>query len=1637
MAKRKQRKNMVKRKFAAVILWLSILLGNTVTAAAGEVYTVSHNDTQILQEDLSVSGNETELSEEESVDIPSEENLKLPDEEPVQSEDGLTVSHNELTVSENELSALSAKQDLNSLAADEIKIVLSKVNRPDGMGIEAVTKQELEALKETAVSLGEFPSLQQAFSEIDRLNRREEYYYLRVKGDDSISSNYSFPTKAAGIFIEGEGDNIRLSYKSDLTIKTDVWFERLILAPASALAKLNLGNFRMVLSDTDFEKSGEAEKKISVVGSSLTGSSWLRLNTVDASHKVELTFASISNLGTLQLSGVDAVITGAAKMNTLKMGNETAGDEEVFTGLGRIEIKNIITEGKRTIRTLPGYTFNKDEIGSIKTVTPRLTITGRVEITDYRDKRDALIIDILLDSDTRLESSNAKITALLEKSGLPLAKAINADTGRIIYGGSDEATGEIYKKAGTLVYRLQKAPLSLSYNLIETDASARVTAQFESFKDAVTEINNLKTKRAYTITFHQTEADSVPEVLTMPLKQYISHLTLNADGNRVYYQGNITFTSDVTLENIHFVQAKVVRGVTVPVEELSSSAPAPVTISTGGFRLQFKTVEGEENRVSFNTPILLNGGGKGVFELDQHTVFSAGENIFFSHLQVEEGLRGRSIIRGKIANFAQVDLKQNVQLLGWPTMDAKTNKESYNAAELNVAALSVSETGSLAVGAEGYADKVTVKTLKLDSSRMAVTGSGSFTNIYLTGRKPELSVKSPLAACDEEGNVPPLTTAVFTISGTLKSSAEGALLETGLNSKAEAALTISGKAILEKDEWGRTHQITIKVSVSPAHVGDEGTTNGLVKLGETILRVKEKNKTVEKTLSSLLLRGKNLDERVFQAHGESVFSENEATDLPYGETATEGYILKKGADGIRVYYGNQVGAALYTVEEGKEEESLFQYYPTLADAITAIDQIKNSKQSYKIELQQDVGKRADTEEITPVKITLPRYANQVTIVSGGSEQVKPKTIYINGGLTLRCNITIDQVRLLAVKKQKTGYTAANLSLNTGNYCLTLKNMPTNRESGLLLSGTEKGTAALILADNSSESNPVAEGVNLIQARGLGKLIFYPMDPGAKADSISAVCEIQNGISGVGTLEIKPGVTLKTAKEVSVSNLIMGEGGDTDSGQSVLEAKNITVNQAAQLTNSYLKAGTDTTGDGKLTLNHVVLGNQNNYLVGKQDKKGNTLIQVKGRVTGKISQETAYGQLAESVKTSRAAITVGLMQHNSAENFVRLREGMALLTAPKAASSWFVPYYAKKDSRGEQVNMGEESLIQRKYEDGTIKTEPLCGTYKSANAVKYGRLLEILKENGDGTADAQELTEVRLWIGTDEGDRSVLEKEFAYSGYMTFEEAVAGIGNMGVGAYTLELLRDVEIGNVKKDGRYSALTLPVKATNLTIVGEEKAIRFSGNVTLRSSTRLEEGISLIPMQMTKSGVQEGTTNLSLANYTLVLAGARLKGLNNITGGVKGMLKFEGQKTIPDLELSGSLKVKTILSTHNANARLVLSKGLTANLIGLTDGGKLTLQCPTGMGIKLNGAAAKTVDSKADHPTQMCSVYSETGAAVTLQVMDEKGSLAEGAKLITGKYLNPNQWVVNVLQNGQDTVKSYSIMLRGNALYLDQEK
>lgn len=927
-------------------------------------------------------------------------------------------------------------------------VILMQIDSGD-MPIVDADDGQLQTFKNEALHLGDFKTLQQAFSEIDRLNKAENKYYILLKADannlvKNVPADFTFPSKAAYVLIEGENEDTQLVYRTNIVVKANTYFENLVLAPTAASGTLNLGNFEVVLSNTEFaDNTDGTEKKIAVTGGGLTKGSYLKLHNLGQGNSVEMTFTAISNVGTLWQSGINVTVTGAVAVNTLRMENSSEDISEIFTGLSTISVKDIITTGGNTIQTLPIYTLNRDSIKSIKAISPRLTITGRVEVVDYISSGDILHIDLLQDAANK-ESLNItdsaiydRVSVLLEVSGLPLAKAINADSTYVTFAGGKGNNEDVYKKAGVLIYR-DKAPFAyLEYNVVEGKDSTKVTTYCETFADAVAEINNLRTKRAYTIVFRGTTLEeNALETLTMPNKNYISHLTLAADGGEVYYKGNITFTSDVTLDNIEFVQAIAVKGENKRAEEVAAgNLPVPVTISTGGFNLYF--AEGTEedggevtpNIVSFNTPVFLNGGGKGTLTLHEQVELSAG-----MYLDVTEDIllgeeRGRidnstSQIRGKITNFAVVNIDQPVDLLGWSVWNAKTAKQVYQAAELNVTTLNVSETNWMEVGNDYYADKAIVKNLTLTGGELCVTGSGTFTNVTLAGIRPVLSVTAPIPEeryTDEGDLIPPaLPICYFAILGTLTNTATDALLESGLNAKAESALNISGQVVMAGSyEEENTDKITVKVSVPPEALKEGGDVHDPITLGESVLLVTEKKKEVEKTIASTLLTAKTADERAFLADASCIGNAD-----TYELDSENGYILKKTGVVISVYYGDQIGAALYIVE-GEGLEKFYNYYPTLPDSIAAIEALKNTEvlagikgvnADYKIEVLQDVYQLNAKGQITPIKLTMPKNANCVTIMSdttGNGVTAEPaKQLFITGDISLGCHTAFESVEFM-------------------------------------------------------------------------------------------------------------------------------------------------------------------------------------------------------------------------------------------------------------------------------------------------------------------------------------------------------------------------------------------------------------------------------------------------------------------------------------------------------------------------------------------------------------------------------------------------------------------------------------------------
>ena len=70
-------------------------------------------------------------------------------------------------------------------------------------------------------------------------------------------------------------------------------------------------------------------------------------------------------------------------------------------------------------------------------------------------------------------------------------------------------------------------------------------------------------------------------------------------------------------------------------------------------------------------------------------------------------------------------------------------------------------------------------------------------------------------------------------------------------------------------------------------------------------------------------------------------------------------------------------------------------------------------------------------------------------------------------------------------------------------------------------------------------------------------------------------------------------------------------------------------------------------------------------------------------------------------------------------------------------------------------------------------------------------------------------------------------------------------------YVIKLQSDVEIGNQKKDGKYSSLALPSKAGTLIIIGNGHKLRFAGNISLKSNLVLQN-MELCPVKTVKNEV-----------------------------------------------------------------------------------------------------------------------------------------------------------------------------------------
>ena len=668
-------------------------------------------------------------------------------------------------------------------------------------------------------------------------------------------------------------------------------------------------------------------------------------------------------------------------------------------------------------------------------------------------------------------------------------------------------------------------------------------------------------------------------------------------------------------------------------------------------------------------------------------------------------------------------------------------------------------------------------------------------------------------------------------------------------------------------------------------------------------------------------------------------------------------------------------------------------------------------------------------------VPMPSKANKVTIKGSSENGTDIGIITTVSKVDIKANTDLE-IPIISVKKSGNNYYDVAYTLNTGSFALNIKNVPTMANLGgidrrplIKLTGNAKSSVDVNMNGNGDELINQITNVGTVEFDAVTECVFL----------------VANGISGVGELVIYPNVTVDTAdKDIKVKKLtVVGESGETLETETakiaIAIAKNITVTDTLTIGSAYLRAGTSKSGDGKVTLTNVILKDNANVIEGKQDAKGGSQIQIKGTV------------VSDGANADKPAVEIGLYYNNSIKEYVRLSEDMTMLTAPKVATSWFVPAYAK----GESTKMGEKIVeeLAETDENGNVSSKPVStyGLYKSGNYIKYGRLIDVeWIPNDGGNPQLVQIggAEAFLYIGTDPSDNSK-----PYIAFRTFEEAVKAIDSMALKAadgktmeqYTIKLNQNVYIGGDYATSKLKALTLPSRTSKLTVEGDSvrdfTEIYFNGNVTLKSNVTFVS-CHLNSIKDAGGEVFSIPVNYSIGNWTLEMINSSFKA-NNITGSAKSGALILRDETNNDYQYEATsikglnsliLDNVTITSSGDVNVNSIVCEGNYSQRAYLECKGNIVLNSIDSdapfFGIRIS--SDKTVKINGTQVTDENGnkkYVSNTGSGLpSLRVTEGNKKLAPGTLLISGKYLSDLAGMQIISGSEQ-----YNCYVRGDGLYL----
>lgn len=970
-----------------------------------------------------------------------------------------------------------------------------------GGALKAVWLLEVSASGYGCSFNGSFATLQEALSEIDRLADIGKSYRIELHTNKpgevtSQKASLKFPSKVAKVTIAyvGAGDQDSdnpaagcMYYKGALELKSNLELINIKLSPNGKTA-ISLGKFSLLMNQCAVDETAGISE---ITGSGTNGTSELALESME--ENLLVVQGNVSKVGKIRLNNTSLAVQGS------------------------IETKDVCNMGGRAV--LAGASrVTRDKAGNIIKLEPQITIQGTVYHT-YGNTDRYLGIRLLEKTAAGYEEVDFTQEAICEQ-GINIAKAPLANSA-IVYAankGLDEYLS-VMKAGGYLAYYGgNDNGVELQYT--DIDGTQRKIC-CRTFGDAVTEINNYKVKREYTIQVTASEefvTGASPKSLTMPDKRYIASLTIsgetdaeNGEPVSLPYIGNITFTSDTTLSDIEFTQ-KIKSGTSY---ENAPEAANAVTVSTGGYALAI------DGNVAFNTPLNLAGGNKGVLTLED-----SGRLLTITNDYDGGGSSGSdSVLYGTISKFARVDVKGQVLELHEYRKNA-TEVNPSKAASLTATDLVVSGGGVILIG-DHARGSVTVSNLTLDSGTglseagestafMDIGGKLGITNVEFTGRN-DISVKA-----DQD----------FTISGKLKNETGYATvtLLTRLRGAGKAPyLTINGTVETETP---------IEVGVRAELTSDQP--ESFVKL------------TDAPEVTGQLLTAKTALSSAFRPVEGNTVAEGE-----YSAENKDGYMVMKVGTGVYVYDGSQVQVALcrgnYTdstsennLLRAETDGDLLGYYTDLKTASAAVDALKDVSASYTFILTDNIG-----EGTAPVSVALPSKASVVYVTS--LTDSSNMAIIFSGNISLKCATVFDEVVFAPIaQKNKLFYGSAS-GFAAGGFDLTLKNVGMLRSDSTLLAGVQDADA-MALKDISGNGKQAVtlDSPNLELNGGIpnAKTLTVTKDAGIKGNIKASVLELSGDSV---TLRTEGAVTLDTLKS-------SGEGNTLTYTRTAKNATNLTINK---------------------------------------------------------------------------------------------------------------------------------------------------------------------------------------------------------------------------------------------------------------------------------------------------------------------------------------------------------------------------------------------------------------------------------------------------------------------------------------------